>query len=223
MRRGARVKAEFRTRPVFVKQRVVNVCPLQRMALFRACSNPQATLKLEAAHRKRAETLGSGVSARKPAAPMTLRRGAIREAVIEVLTQADDALAPHEICRRAARQLGRAVGRHTIDTCLAKVVADPTTPIARVKPGRYGLADETELAPLDPKVEPMLAVLRGSARPMRPAEIWAAIESETCESTSYDAVAGVLSRAAKHPEVPIERVKRGWYRLAGCAANRASS
>lgn len=110
------------------------------MALFRALSNPQVTLKLEVAQRKLHKIISLTPAVNKPKEPLTLRRGAIREAVIEVLGQADEALVPLEVRRRAAHLLGRPVPRHTIDTCLSKVVADPDVPVAKVGPGRYASA-----------------------------------------------------------------------------------
>lgn len=189
------------------------------MALFRALCEPRRTLKLETAARKLENILTSAPSADKPAEPLALRRGAIREAVIEVLMQADGAIAPLEVRRRAASRVGQPVNRSTIDSCLMKVVADPDAPVVKVGPGRYAsTADEvSEPAPLSPQMELIwkraLAVLRTSNDPMRPAEIWSAVEAQHGEATSYEAIASFLSFAAKHPDLPIERVKRGWYQL----------
>jgi len=54
-------------------------------------------LKLEGAVRKLESILASGTQAAKPVEPLRLRRGAIREAVIEVLMEADGVLAPLEV------------------------------------------------------------------------------------------------------------------------------
>jgi hypothetical protein len=78
-------------------------------ALFRALAEPRHTLKLESAAQRLNGIVLSDAPAEQPAAPLTLRRGAIREAVIEVLMQADEALAPLEVRRRAASGLGRSI------------------------------------------------------------------------------------------------------------------
>lgn len=187
------------------------------MALFRATSNPQATLKLDAAYRALEQIISGSGASDKPPKPLTMRRGSIREAVTEVLVQADDVLAPHELHKRTARRLGRPVRRHTIDASLSKVVADPVAPVSKVGPGRYtGVAGE------EPKVLPVggqaaelrdrvLASLRSAPGATRPADIWASIEANHGEPVSYDAVANFLSLAVKHPDIPIKRVSRGWY------------
>lgn len=188
------------------------------MALFRALCEPRRTLRLEAATRKLNTILLCGPQIDKSAEPLTLRRGAIREAVIEVLMQADGAIAPLEVRRRAASRLGRSVNRSTIDSCLMKAVADPTVPVVKVNPGRYASATSDVPEPVDssPQVkviqERALAILTAAEVPMRPAEIWAAVEAGG-DPMSYDAVASFLSLAAKRPDLPVERVKRGWYRL----------
>lgn len=182
------------------------------MALFRACTNPQATLKLEAAYRKLPTILPLGPPTDKPAEPLKLRRGAIREAVIVVLAQADQALAPLEVRRRAAHRLGRPVRRHTIDTFLAKLVADPAAPVTKVGPAQYANVDPAIRVCPDSQMsaiqERVLDVLRTASVAVRPAEIWAAIEAQHGDAMSYDAVASFLSLAAKYPDLPVERVKR---------------
>lgn len=57
--------------------------------------------------------------------------------------------------------------------------------------------------------------------PVRPAEVWAAVEARGGDAMSYDAVASFLSFVAKTPDLPIERVRPGWYRLSANSRNGA--
>lgn len=91
------------------------------------------------------------------------------------------------------------------------VVADPTVPIAKVAPARYasvavGIDGMPSVGELQERV---LAALRTAPAPMRPSEVWAAVEAEDETTTSFDAVARLLSLAAKGTQLPIERDKRG--------------
>lgn len=167
--------------------------------------------------RKLESVLASGPQAAEPAESLPLRQGAIREAVIEVLMQADEALAPIDVRRRAATRIGRAVKPHTVIAALGKLAGDPDVPITKVGPALYTRVDggRPPFMPLTPRMEEVgervLAVLAATREPMRPTQVWNAVESQPGESVAYDTVAGFLSLAAKHPDVPVERVKQGLY------------
>jgi hypothetical protein len=185
------------------------------MALFRATSNPQATLKLEAASRRLDKPTSAPRPAVKSAAPLELRRGSIREAVINVIASSDEELSPRLIHREAAKALGTPVRRHTIDTALSKLVADPSSAIAKVGRGLY--SSSSNEAPQAPS--PQTKMLQGQVRDvlqtagsaMRTAEIWAAVDARLDEPISYDGVAVVLSNLAKQSSGGVRRVKPGWY------------
>lgn len=106
---------------------------------------------------------------------------------------------------------------HTIDTSLGKLLADPATSVAKVGTARYVTADDGGQLELGPQKEAVqdrvLAVLDAASGPMRPAEVWSVVEAQHREAMSYEAVAGFLSLAAKHPNLPVERARRGWYQL----------
>lgn len=173
--------------------------------LFRAFAEPRNTLKLEAAARKLGNILATAPESARPTKPLPLRQGAIRQAVIEVLMQADEALAPIEVRRRAASRLGRTAKPHTVIAALARY--------ARVE------SRQLPVMPLSSRMEEVgervLAVLAATSEPMRPTQVWSAVESRPGESIAYDTVAGFLSLAAKRPDVPVERVKQGLYCLCG--------
>lgn len=145
---------------------------------------------------------------------MPLRQGAIREAVIEVLMEADEALAPLEVRRCAASRVGRSPKAHTVTAALAQLAREPDIPITKIGPAQYVRVDRNELSvmPLTPRMEKVakrvLAVLGATSEPMRATQVWHAAESQRGESIAYDTVAGFLSLAAKHPDVPVDRVMR---------------
>lgn len=189
------------------------------MALFRATSNPRLAPKLEAAYRQFGVSAESGTVPAPTGKTLSLRQGAVREAVIGVIMESDVVLSTLEIQRRVVARLGRPVKRHTVDTRLYDIVADPTSPIAKVGPARYARTDgdgagisrvDVELQ-VGAVVEQVLAVLESAPAPMRPVEIWSAVEADAGEKVSYNAVASFLSLAAKHPDISVARVKRGWY------------
>jgi hypothetical protein len=107
-------------------------------------------VKLEAAGRKLGAILASA-PATGPTEPLSLRQGAIREAVIEVLMEADEALAPIEVRRRAASRIGRAVKPHAVIAALAQLARDPDVLIAKVGPAqrRRGAAQQRAVQALD--------------------------------------------------------------------------
>lgn len=176
--------------------------------------------------RKLGEILASGRRAAERAKPLPLRQGAIREAVIEVLMQADEALAPLEIRRRAASRVGRSLKPHSVVVALGQLARDPDAPVAKVGPAQYARVDDDQISgvPLTPRMQEVgqrvLAVLSAVSEPMRPTQVWNAVEAQDGESIAYDTVAGFLALAAKHPNMPVERVKQGWYRL--CAVRRTN-
>jgi hypothetical protein len=184
------------------------------MALFRACSNSQVTLNLEAAARKLELILPANKPINKKPGKLAPLRGSIREAVINTLAASDEELPPRQIHHETARRLGWEVRRHTIDTSLAKVVADPTVPIVKAGPGKYRYNVDAEI-PIESNAlgDQVVAVLNGAKQPMRAAEVWAAIEGGQNREVSYDSVAAMLSRLAKHKASPVVRAKPGQYWL----------
>lgn len=175
-------------------------------------------MKLEAAGRKLKQVLGSAPRQTRPAEPLRLRQGEIREAVIQVLMQADEGLAPIEVRRRVASRIGRSVNRHTVTAMLPQLARDPDVPVTKVGPARYAheAGDQLSVMPLTPRMEEVkarvLAVLGASSQSMRPAQVWTAVEAQLGEPVAYDTVAGFLSLAARHPDMQVNRVKQGWYR-----------
>ena len=107
------------------------------MALFRACSNPQITRRLDAAIAAYERIMGSGLPAAEMPEAVPLGHRVLRRTILEVLEAAGEGLRVGEIQLRVEQQLGQPVPYHSLVASLSAGANDPKVPIIRVGRGRY--------------------------------------------------------------------------------------
>ena len=163
------------------------------MHLRGACSNPQASLRVEAANRALLRVQPRQRACSAPARPvLRLQMGAIQEAVGAALALAAAPMSRHEVHAAVERLLGRRVSQDTVGSFLSVAARRASIPIERVGPGLYAARKLTAACAPHLIVEYALALRDlsrvGDARP------------ELMQGGS----------AGSAPRTPSRRASRGW-------------